>query len=249
MLDSHPADRRRRRATGAVALLAFVLLAAVLLWPKGDDVGETVAERAQDDIEAPEPTAVTDEVHGVVAVPDSAEADDVSVPPIATAWESGRAASLSCNTLRGSDFANGRIPPNWFREGPELARVDVGGLEDSLTLQVGFADEAGRYAEMVPVSAGSSYWFRGWFDPQGTTGPAEMGIWLLDADEERLDAAVMTPITAAGFAEVVFEEIPDGAAFALPYVFKDQPPGVLLVDELVFGVTNTCFEEITAAAG
>lgn len=257
LADDELQARRRRRAVGLAAAIGFALiLVFMLIRPDNSSTDQAATD---DSLEVEEPADVEDEVNGVALVPGSGDEvaesaaddtpDDVGGAAAALTWNAGLAATLECNMLAGSDFANGRIPRNWFRDGPELARVDIGGLEGSLTLQVGFADEAGRYAELVPVSAGMSYWFRGWFDPQATEGPPEMGIVLLDAAESQLELVVTAPITATGFVEVVLENVPDGAAFALPYVAKDQSPGVLLADDLVFGTTSTCFEEITALAG
>lgn len=142
------------------------------------------------------------------------------------------------------------MPIDYFGDPPGRERVvDGQGFDQSWALEVGIENDFGQYAEIVPVVPGQEYWFRGWFGTNGTIADAQMGITLINAAYEGTGITVSRSVLEGGFAEVQIAEVPEDAAFALPYLFKDASPGVLIADELVFGQTTDCFNDITSGGG
>lgn len=219
---------RHRRQNMALSIIGIVLAVAAMvfaLWPDGAaEVAELDTEVAQ-----VEPAPVTN--------------------PAAGLWRAGDAAALACNLLVGHDFENGSVPLDFFGDPPARERVvDTGGYEDSWALEVGIANDFGQYAETVPISDDESYRFQGWFSINGDVEAARIGITVLNDAFEKLEPEVWATLRPGpGFSQVEFTDLPAGAAFALPWIFKDSSPGVLLADELVFGQSGACAAEIAGS--
>ncbi len=235
---------------GVVGLIAVLAVAGLAVYNGGND--DSVVAGEQD--RATPTTDSTDQAQLVVTVPDdeltnegdTAEADratggDPSVDP--NRWVEGTAATLDCNLLAGHGFENGSVPLDYFGNPPGRERVvETGGYENSWALEVGLADAYGQYGEIVTIEPGRSYLFRGWFDLVQPVADASLGVTFLSADYQPIDGTVSptTTIDGAGFREVMAGPAPDGAALAVPFLFKDSSPGVLIADELVFGPTDDC---------
>lgn len=254
---------RFNRSNLVVAAAAvFVAVAAWLAWPSGsspsnDEVADIAitpapiitAAASAAEVEPPTPaptaTAATDEV---AAVPEPTLA--LAEPNVTTNWLAGTAETLSCNQLEGTVFENGSVPLDYFGNPPGREQVVAsGGYGDSWALEIGIANDFGQYGEIVPISAGNSYLFRGWFTRVGQVEASELGISLLDANYQPLDITVAAdmPRDSGAFVEVRLDAVPDLAAFAIPYLFKDASPGVVLADELIFGETTSCAAAISSA--
>lgn len=224
------ASDEERRSMGRAPLVAAILVtcaviaaaAALLLWPDG----------------APE-----------AAQPAEAIAIEPVTNPAAGIWRAGDAAALTCNLLEGDDFENGSVPLDYFGNPPARERVvESGGFDDSWALEVGIENNYGQYAEIVPISDDQSYRFQGWFAADGDIEAARIGITVFDNSLVQLSPEVQARLrTEPGFSQIEFTDLPAGAAFALPWIFKDSSPGVLLADELVFGPSAQCTAEIAGS--
>lgn len=244
---SRPRSRRRWpprpliAAGGLVALVLAGVVAAIGLGFGRDD-GTTIGSAtpttaAPVTAEAPtEPTTQPDQPSTTVR--------PGAVLDLADGWAAGTAAGLDCNLLAGHGFENGSVPTDYFGNPPGRERVVTDeGYEGSWALEVGLVDDYGQYGEIVAVSPGVGYTFLGWFDRRGEIADAQFGVAFLDADySPNADPGVAAAIPGIGpgFLTVAVDEVPADAAFAVPFLFKDASPGVLLADELVFGETATC---------
>lgn len=173
----------------------------------------------------------------------------VDAEDAAAGWQDGTATGLSCNLLRGVGFTNGRIPDDYFGSPAGRERVVADrGFQQSLALEVGLAGAFGQYGEIVPIEAGETYLFSGWFDYLGDINEASMGVTFLNGAYQALDGGTGQPIpgAVAGFSTVNGATAPVDARFAVPYIFKDNSQGVLMADELIFGPSDECDPQIAA---
>lgn len=191
-----------------------------------------------------------DEVLGLALAGPGGGIDELGAEASSLEWSSGLASSLECNLLTGSDFTDRVVPDDYFADATTAESIAAtGGFGNSAALVLDATDGAAMFSEVVPIAAGSSYWFRGWFSAANDPTGAEMGIALLDADYVPIGAATASPISpASGFAESRIDGAPSAAAYALPYV-ANAGSGAIVSDELVFGETNSCFAELTELAG
>jgi len=164
-------------------------------------------------------------------------------------WTEGDGARLSCNRLQASNFTDGALPIEYFGEPPERERVVDGlGFGRSRALEIGLPGAFGQYGEIVPVVPGESYSFIAWVTRVGEIDDTEMGISFLGpdyqplVDGDKLDDLPVGP----EFLGVVDVQAPQGAGFAVPYLYKDGSPGVLIADELIFGLAGECRTQIEA---
>jgi hypothetical protein len=212
-------------AAGAVAALAVGLGCGWLLGRSG---GDRVVDSAGDQ-------------SGVAASSreetPTAPAGDQAGEPSGVAWPAGTAAGLSCNLLEQADFDRGDLPDNYFADADveQLAVVEVGvGVDGTAGLVVGTEGRYGLYGTIVPVASGLGYIFTAAAGVSGAPEQADLGLQWLDDQFEELGEPVRTPITQSGRVQVVVGEVPTGAAYAVPFVFKDGTVSGLVVDELVF---------------
>ncbi|MEM7274070.1 MAG: serine/threonine-protein kinase [Actinomycetota bacterium] len=258
-------------AVGAVAVLAIGGGAWAAISGTGDGGDETERAVATIDPSAEDPPVIRSEPLGSTADASAGEAggeattedpalSQAEAPALGVAaaavidadrWPDGGAAALACNLLTGSDFATGTVPTDYFGDPPGRERViEARGFQGSWTLEVGLVDEFGQYGEIIPVTPGESYLFAGWFDRSGPIAQAELGVTFLTPDYQPHSTGVRGAIVddAAGFVEVGPVTVPSGVGFAVPYLFKDASPGVLLADELIFGRTEACRADIASTS-
>lgn len=260
-------------AGGAAALITVGLTLWLTTRPTGDEVAAVqpaTEDPATQDPAAESTSGVTADNRGDAAdvgvATESGAGTDSSQPPEiegTTApsglpapvvpdadWVTGAASGLACNQLQGSDFANGTVPIDYFGDPPGRERVvtDVG-FAGSWALEVGRPGAFGQYGEIIPVKPGETYSFVGWFDRDGEIADTEMGISFLTVDYQPLSAGAVadTPQDGPRFAGVTAVPAPADAGFAVPYLFKDGSDGVLIADELIFGVAADCGADIEAA--
>lgn len=164
------------------------------------------------------------------------------------AWTSGQAAGLSCNRLQAPDFETGPLPEGFYGGDPtNTVTVAAGaGVEGTAAIRVGDTDTYGLFAEIVPVGSAQAFVFSAWLRREGTVETSALYVDYLDADYQQLTALRdQLPLGQAvgdpdGGRLTLTSEVPAGAFFAVPTVFKDGSSGSLLVDEVVFGPTATC---------
>ncbi len=252
------ADRRLRVLTVGAAV--FVVAAGLALWTTTRSTGDsTVATGTQ-----PQTVTETQRQNGTEGNDRATEADELPLisgetsPPTAQSapavpgsdWVAGASAELPCNRLQGTDFANGTVPVDYFGDPPGREQVvtDVG-FAGSWALEIGRPGAFGQYGEIIPVQPGETYSFVGWFDRNGEIADSEIGISFLTADYQPLStgAAADTPQGTGVFAGVTAVPAPADAGFAVPYLFKDGSEGVLIADELIFGIAADCQADIEAA--
>ncbi len=208
------ATRRRRSLTAAVAATLLVVGAGFGLTLGGDDDGD-------------------------------GDGDGGSDP---SAWASGQAAGLSCNRLQAPDFETGPLPEGFY--GGDLTNtvtVAAGaGVDGTAAIRVGDTGTYGLFAEIVPVGSAKAFVFSAWLRREGPVETSALYVDYLDADYQQLTAVRdQLPLGQAvgdpdGGRLTLTSEVPAGAFFAVPTVFKDGSSGSLLVDEVVFGPTATC---------
>lgn len=180
---------------------------------------------------------------GAAGEPEEAAPTNRQVGPT-IAWQPGVAAQTACNLLIEPGFDNGSMATDFFGDPAGSERVvDHGGYADSGVLQVGGVGQWAKYAEVVPVVPGGTYVLAGWYERIGSVGDSQVGVTFLDAGyqpilEGEISAVIEGSFT--GFVTTVPAVAPRNAAFALPWLFKDSSPDVLLVDELIFGPSDTC---------
>jgi len=219
------------------ALVGAVLLAALGfgLWllansdPQGTATSVDVfADETQSDLLAERPTVVPTIVATVLAGD-------------GPAWPAGTARSLDCNLLAQPDFDVGSLPVDFFGDPPDSERmIEQGGLENSGVLVVGQADLFGLYAERVEVVPGETYTFIVNAGHIGDVADAKIGLDWLDPGSNELDAGdEPQTLVPTDFGTIsVAATAPPGVGFALPWLFKDGSPGVVLADELVFAPSS-----------
>lgn len=250
-------SRRSPRLSSGIGLGAALLVLAVagyLLFDNRDvqtaAPGSNTEVTAQTPEESGEPAGATEdepvEVQGTAAP--TAVSPNLTLP--GQNWVEGAGAQLACNLLQGSDFANGTVPTDYFGDPPGREQVVTDlGFAQSWALEVGLPGAFGQYGEIVPVLPGQTYSFVGWFDRVGEIEDTEIGISFLSADYQPLStgAKAKTPADGPGFVGVVAVPVPPEAGFAVPYLFKDGSEGVMIADELIFGVAEQCQSEIEVA--
>lgn len=200
--------------------------------------GEVIEADADSDAEA-----ATSAASSAAALPAPAEPGGISDFPVSA----GTAGGLDCNLLAQPDFESGAIEFNWYRdeENPDRERVvGFGGVDNSAVLTVGEADGYGLYGEFVEILPGQVYVFGGWAERSGAVVDASFDvIWLDEAFDPltEVNAPVAVAADGAGWYAHTTESAPPEARWAVPKIYKDGSPGVLLVDELVFGpVESAC---------
>lgn len=171
------------------------------------------------------------------------EATNASVAP--ATWETGTADALVCNLLTGSGFEDGEIPTNYFIDGDtSVERITLApglGIESSQAIQIGVADGFGLYGEIVPIDPNQQYLFSVFARNAGDVAEATMLIEWLDDDWSPLDTASEgADLQSDVLSRTVLEATaPPNAGFAVPRLFKDGSPGVVIADELVFAATGS----------
>lgn len=156
------------------------------------------------------------------------------------AWPAGTARSLACNLLEQPDFDTSTLPVDFFGDPPGRERmIDQGGLDNSGVLVIGQADQFGQYAEKIAVVPGETYTFIVNAGRTGDVADAKIGIDWLDPGSSALDGDEPKASIPQNFSTISLSATaPPGAGFALPWLFKDASPGVVLVDEMVFARTS-----------
>lgn len=243
-------------------LLSIGLLAAAVVVAVAGAVWLVTTQTEPPQSATPDPEAIAeaapdDSAGGTDEEPPAGDGDgdDTSViDAVATAapidplqWPEGEAARLTCNLLTGTDFTSAEVPVDYFGEPANLERVVPDrGFGGSAALEVGLVDNFGQYGEIVPIVPGQSYLFTGWFTRSGPIAEAEFGIVFLTPDYDPFPAGIEGELAegSEAFLEIGPITAPPGTGFAVPYVFKDSSPGVLLADELIFGQTEACRREI-----
>lgn len=256
---ARPAGRRRRRWPWAVVALPIVGLAAVLALGTGfgadvgpldggsldggpvdgsadgasDGEGDAAAQQAAAD---PSPT-----VAGPSTTGPSPEAGGVVDGSVDAPVNDGTAAALACNLLLEPDFESGVLPANFYAvvDNPDREVIlDGVGVDGSAAVRVGEPDGYGLYAESVQVVPGRSYAFSATVEKSGPVAEATIQVAWLDEDFGEIEIPEQTvevPDDGPVRVGVVTPPAPDTARYALPVLFKDASPGVLVADELVFG--------------
>ncbi|MEL6985250.1 MAG: hypothetical protein AAFO29_22650, partial [Actinomycetota bacterium] len=259
------AGRSRRFVVGAAAAAGLAAAGlAIGLNARGDEPTDDSPATA-----AATPTGSPTETSAADATPASAlvvTTPDATTTPTTTAgdpltgqsaiggvpgpdWADGAAADLVCNRLQGSTFGDRTVPIDYFGDPPGREQVVDGlGYNGSPGLEIGRADAFGQYGEIIPVVPGQRYSFVGWLHQLGEVDDSEMGVSFLTTDYQplseggRLDGIPAGP----GFAAVLDVLAPEGAGFAVPYLYKDGSPGVVMADELIFGLADECRTQIEA---
>ncbi|MEM9134810.1 MAG: serine/threonine-protein kinase [Actinomycetota bacterium] len=164
----------------------------------------------------------------------------------------GTAASLACNLLLEVDFESGVLPVNFYSvdENPDRELILTGvGVDGSAAVRVGEPDGYGLYAESVQIVPGRSYAFSATVEKSGPVAEATLQVVWLDegfGEIEGPERAVAVPDDGQFRVGLVTPPAPDEARYALPVLFKDASPGVLLADELVFGPADgACAPTVT----
>ncbi len=165
-------------------------------------------------------------------------------------WPAGTAETVACNLLQGSTFGDGGLPLDYFGEPAGRERVVAeAGYNSTAGLEVGQAGAFGQFGEIVPVQPGEQYRFTGWVRTVGDVAEAEVGISFLTTDYGPLSTGDQAPITNGDGAFFELNAVaPEGAGFAVPYLFKDSSTGVVVADELLFGRADLCRAEVTVPA-
>lgn len=245
-----PRSRRSPRARGLAlvgAVAAIVAAIAVTMALRSDGDQPEAVDATEAAVVTPSATAVgeasdaaADEAAtatpGVTPTPEPT----VVVEPVVVSLAAGTAASLPCNLLSEAGFDNNRLLDNFFQHPEEVARTTVvegAGVDDTPGLQVGSIGDWGKYAEDVPITAGDRYLFSAHTRVEGEVFEAVLTVEWLDADFELVDVAtVAVDLLRREPGQLTMDTgpAPEGAAHALPTLFKDSSDGVLVADELVF---------------
>ena len=173
---------------------------------------------------------------------------DAASSVAAAGWEAGVAAGMACNMLEVPGFETGDVPEGFYGGDPTntTALVDGAGVSGSTALRVGSRGEFGLAAEIVPVGSERRFVFSAWVRAQGEPETTAMYVDYLGQDYAQItherDSVVSgsTIGDAAGSRVTITSEAPEGAAFAVPTVFKDGSAGSVLIDEVVFGPVDDC---------
>lgn len=263
-------QRRNRRTIGLTGLAAVVVgvaavFAAVTVFsgdkPTADSTTDVVAAGADPDSDSEAPLVIevdaqtSDTQTGGSAEPSASESVEQPVEGEQSGesqaeWAVGTAGVAACNLLQGSTFGDGSLPLDYFGEpaGRERVVAEVG-YGGSSGLEVGRAGAFGQFGEVVAVQPGEEYLFSGWVRTVGDVAEAQVGISFLTTDYGPLSTGAQAPVTASDgrFIELS-AAVPEGAGFAVPYLFKDSSTGVVVADELVFGRADLCRAEFTVPA-
>ena len=245
------AGRRARILVGAATVIAASGLAVwITTRSAGDDPIAAAPQTQTQETVAPNDTGV-DAENPPLITNGTTPPGDQPVPVVPDSdWVSGASAELACNQLQGSDFANGTVPVDYFGDPPGRERVvtDVG-YAGSWGLEIGQPGAFGQYGEIIPILPGETYSFVGWFNRNGEIADTEIGISFLTSDYQPLSAGAAAEASqnTEAFVGVTAVPAPADAGFAVPYVFKDGSEGVLIADELIFGVAADCQADIETA--
>lgn len=240
--DTSSGRRTRPRALVPIVVGAsFAAAAGMTTVAILDDDAEPAATATAEPVETVEPVETTEVATTTTETPEIPAA-------IASSAPAGAAAALDCNLQGTTSFEDGAYGPNYFDnpdptlDGSERT-VSSGGVDGSGALVVGDPGRYGRYAQYVAVLPGQRYRFSAAVLPVGVLFDAGLEIGWLDADFSLLDETDLpsTSLTAveAGRHEIVSDPAPDAARYAVPTIAKDDSPGYLIVDELVFAEAPT----------
>ncbi len=172
-------------------------------------------------------------------VPETVPPDD-GIDRLAVAgWEPGLAEQLACNLLTEADFETEFLPDNyWFdSSNPDREQVVAGvGRAGSSGLEVGDPEVFGLFGEIVDVEPGASYLFSLHAATEGEVVVAEMSVEWLDDGFDPFPPSPSLTILEYGDGQLTLgtPPAPAGAEYAVPRIYKDNSPGLLYVDELVF---------------
>ena len=252
---SDPARGSRRLVLGVAAAVAMVGLAGaatITVLANGDGDDTTNLSAALTDVDptptseaSPDPTGGVDTGEPLVVSTTAPPVEDAAPPADTYAPTAGTAAALACNLLATPDFDAGYFPTNYYLDEDNPARervVSFGGVDNSPVLQVGEADGYGLYGEIVEILPGRTYVFGAWL---GVTGPVVEAsldvIWLDGAyvPMAEVEDPLLLPEPGPLWLAYTTATAPPEARFAVPKLYKDSSPGVLLADELVFAPADS----------
>ncbi|MEL6984387.1 MAG: hypothetical protein AAFO29_18310, partial [Actinomycetota bacterium] len=235
---------RRWVRRGVAATITLVAAAVGLAWfdGRGSDPDVATADLATAE------SALDDSTASGVSATEVATAGVDGSEDTTTPWPAGRAAGLSCNLLQVADFETGQLPEGYYG-GDETNTTVVApgaGVDGTDALQVGARGTFGLYGEIITLGTADRYVFSAWIRTEGEAEEAALYIDYLDANyvqltavRDRLEPA--PPVgTVDGTRFVVESDVPERAVFAVPTVFKNGSDSTLLVDEVVFGPSETC---------
>ncbi len=238
-----PAPGGRGRVLRLVA--ALVVVAGVAAWfavgpgfdpLTGSPTDDATAEREASADAAADPVIAADDTSTSLSAAGSDEGVDTPIEVV-----DGTADGLACNLLLQPDFESGVLPVNYYRleENPEREVIlDGVGVDGSAALRVGEANGYGLYAEAVQVVPDRSYVFSVTVEKSGQVEEATVEVAWLDEEFNAIEIPgeiVAVPAEGRHRLAVFTPPVPDGVRYALPVLYKDASPGILLADELVFG--------------
>ncbi|MEM9565732.1 MAG: serine/threonine-protein kinase [Actinomycetota bacterium] len=226
--------------------------------------GSSPADAATDGDGAEGDPAEGDGVDPLVVVTTTSQPGSVSTAPDSTVTAgqlqpndayiptAGGAAELSCNLLPTPGFDGGFSANNYYFDPDNDDRervVSFGGTDNSPVLQVGEANGYGLYGEIVEILPGRRYVFGGWIEITGQVAEASLDVIWLDAEYAVLaevESPQLVPGAGPDWLAYTTEPAPALARFAVPKIYKDGSPGVLLADELVFAPADSPCSSVVA---
>ena len=191
----------------------------------------------------------TREVAAPTTLPESTIPDSETIPVAAgdsfqiDAWEAGFAGSLQCNLITEPGFEQGEFPTNFYvdADNPDRERiVRDAGVDGSHALEIGDPGMLGAYGEVVPIEQDVAYFFS--FNSRIAGDVSNSVVWVewLDANMEVIEQSNSLNLLGLpdGQHGLATSPAPESAIFAVPRIFKDDGPGVLFIDELVFAPSS-----------
>ena len=158
-------------------------------------------------------------------------------------WEAGFAGSLQCNLITTAGFEEAEFPSNFYLDpdNPDRERiVRDAGVDGSDALEIGDPGLLGAYGQVVSIEPSVAYFFSFNSRIAGDVSNSEAWVEWLDADMEVIEQSSSLNLLGLpdGQHGLATDAAPASAAYAVPRIFKDDGPGVLFIDELVFAPSS-----------
>ncbi len=185
-------------------------------------------------------------------VPETVPTDDGTLRLEVSPWEAGFAEQLACNLLVEADFETEFLPNNYWFDAANPTRertVADRGRDGSAALEIGDPGVFGLFGEIVDIEPGTPYLFSVHARVEGEIITSELSVEWLDADFAPHSSAPALNLLEYGEGQLTLSTppAPVGAEYAVPRIYKDNSPGLLFVDELVFAEADSDCRDLLVA--